>query len=109
MLCDVDGRLSVAAVAETAHGKEIADVLRHGVDVDVLSWKIDAEELTAASIISQALNKGHGIALRTTEWTSLSVLIGEIIKASGTLGQQVAYKTLLDAVRMQLDSAHRTV
>ena len=97
MLCDADGKLSVAAVADSVNGKELADA--------VLSWKIDVEEPTAASIISQALNKGHDIALRTTEWTALSVLRGKTMKASGTFAQQVAYKTVLDAVRMQLDSA----
>ena len=63
------------------------------------------EEPTAASVISQALNKGHDIALRTIEWTALSVLRGEIIRTSGPQGQRVAYKSVLDAVHMQLDSA----
>ena len=105
VLCDADGRLSITAVAESVHGKEILDVVNDGVECEVLSWKIDVEEPTAASIISQALNKGHDLALRTTEWTALSVLKGEIIVQSGPISQRVAFKSVLDAVHRQLDSA----
>ena len=38
---------------------------------------MDAEEPTAASVISQALNKGNKLALRTTELTAVAVLKGD--------------------------------
>ena len=83
VFCDAEGRLSTAAVAETANGKELADVLREGVDVEVLSWKMDIEEPSAASIISHALNNAHDLALRTTEVTAMATLKGEIIAQMG--------------------------
>ena len=43
----------------------------------VLSYKLDEEELGAACLISQAMNTGNQVALRTTELTAISVLSGE--------------------------------
>ena len=76
MLCDAEGRICVAAVAESVNGKELAEVLNNGVDCEVLNCKMDVEEPTAASVISQAFKKGHDLALRKAEWTALSVLKG---------------------------------
>ena len=77
-----------------------------GVDCEVLSWKMDQEEPTAASIISQALNKAHELALRTTELTALAVLKGEIIVQMGKdVSLRVAYQTVRDQVQVQLGSA----
>ena len=67
---------------------------------------MDIEEPTAASSISQALNKGHQLALRTTELTAVAVLTGEIIvQLSKDVGQRVAFQTVRDRVRHQLDDA----
>ena len=77
-----------------------------GVDCEVLSWRMDVEEPTAASVISQALNKSHELALRTTELTALAVLKGEIILQMGKdVSQRVVYQTVRDKVEVQLDSA----
>ena len=74
--------------------------------MEQLSWKMDVEEPNAASVISQALNKGHSLALRTTELTALNVLKGEIIvQMSRSVGQRVAFQTVRDRVREQLDVA----
>ena len=62
-LCDSDGRLSVTAVAESINGKELAEVLAEGLQVGLLSWQMDAEESTAVSIISQALNLPHQMGM----------------------------------------------
>ena len=57
------GTFSSAAVAACDEGLE--RVMRDGLDMDVLSWKMLVEEPTAASLISQALNTAHNIAIRT--------------------------------------------
>ena len=60
--CDRSGKLSVAEVARSQNGKELAELLEEWFLCEVLSWKMDAEEPTAATIISQALNKGSELA-----------------------------------------------
>ena len=104
--CDDKGKLSLPAVAEHLNGKELAEVLHEGMTMEILSWRMDKEEPTAASVISQALNKGNEIALRTTELTAISVLKGEIMtQLSAHVGQRVAFQTVRDRVRDQLDTA----
>ena len=77
-----------------------------GFDCEILSYKMDLEEPTAASVISQALNKGQEVALRTTELTAVAVLKGEImVQMSRTVGQRVAFQTVRERVRGQLDAA----
>ena len=105
-LCDSDGRLSVTAFAESINGKELAEVLTEGLRVEVLSWRMDVEEPTAAGIISQALNIPHQMAMRTTELTAVAVLKGEIIVQMGKdLSQRVAFQTVRDKVKSQLQTA----
>ena len=103
--CDALGRLSLTAVAESKNGKELAEMVKEGLCAEVLSWRMDLEEPSAASIISQALNKANQLALRTTELTAVKVLKGEIIiQMSKNVGQCVAFKTVRDRVREQLDT-----
>ena len=71
----------------------------------MLSWKIDVEEPTAAAIISASLNKCNSVAMKITEWSALYTLRGEIIRVSGDLGERVAFKSVLEAARAQLDTA----
>ena len=67
---------------------------------------MDREEPNAASIIAQALNKGNEIAMRTTELTAMSVLKGELIVQLGKdISQRVAFQTVRDRVRHELDMA----
>ena len=104
--CDHEGRLSIAAVAAHVNGKEIAELVEEGLDCEILSYKIDIEEPTAASLISQALNKGNELALRTTELTAVAVLKGEIIvQMSKNVAQRVAFQTVRDCVRQELSNA----
>ena len=72
--CDSDGRLSLTAVAECTNGRELAEVIAEGLQAEVLSWQMDVEEPTAASIISQAMNQPAQMAMRTTELTAVAVL-----------------------------------
>ena len=103
--CDDQGRLSLAAVAATANGKELQEIVNEGVDCEVLSWKMEVEEPTAAAVISGALNKCSDFAMRTTEWSALYTLKGGIIAASGKLGERVAFASLVEQTHMELDSA----
>ena len=67
---------------------------------------MDVEEPTAASTIIQALSRGREVSLRTAELTAVAVLKGEIIiQLSKDVGQRVAFQTVRDRVRAQLDTA----
>ena len=103
--CDDEGRLSLSAVAATENGKELMEVVNEGVYCEVLSWKMDVEEPTAASVISAALNKASDVAMRTTEWSALYTLKGGIIAASRQHGERVAFLSLVDKLHLELDSA----
>jgi hypothetical protein len=102
--CDESGCLSISAVAANENGKAMAEVIAEGLLCEILSWQMDVEQPNAASTISQALNRGHEIALRTTELTAIAVLNGEIIRLGGKLGTEVAFQTVRDQVRSQLDA-----
>jgi hypothetical protein len=104
--CDSDGRLSLTAVAASTNGKEMAEVMAEGFHAEVLSWRMDAEEPDAASIISLALNQPQQMSMRTTELTAMKVLKGEIIVQMGKdVSQLVAFQTVRDRVRAQLHTA----
>ena len=104
--CDDKGRLSIDAVAGHANGKQLREVVDEGCDCEVLSYKMDIEEPLAASLISQALNKGSELAMRTTELTAVAVLKGEIIvQMSKDVGQRVAFLSVREKVRQELSNA----
>ena len=104
--CDAEGKLSLAAVAEHENAKELAATCKDGLLMEVLSYKMDIEEPGAASIISQALNKGQDAAMSTTELTAVAVLRGEIVKQRITVdtAQEVAYESVKERVRKELDT-----
>ena len=106
VFCDSDGRLSLTAVAASANGRQLAELIAEGLEAEVLSWKMDVEEPTAASIISQAMNHPAEMAMRTTELTAVAVLKGEIlVQMSKDVSQRVAFQTVRDRVRSQLLTA----
>ena len=106
VFCDDKGHLDITAVAAHENGIQAQMVLNDGIDCEVLSWRMDVEEPGAAEIISQALNKGNDIAMRTTELTAVAVLKGEImVQMNKDVAQKVAFSTVRDKVRMQLDAA----
>ena len=84
-----DGSFLSAAVA--ARDADLERVLRDGLSMEVLSWKMLVEEPTAASLISQALNKAQSMCLRTSELTALNVLSSAVALA---LGANVAGEVL---------------
>ena len=105
-LCDVNGKLSISAVAQHSNGVQLAEMITEGLDCEQLSYEMDLEEPIAASIISQALNTAQELALRTSELTAVAVLKGEIIVQMGKdLSQRVAYKSVRDRVKKELRHA----
>jgi len=101
-LQDRNGRWDFAAVA--ARDPALAETIQDGLEVEVLSWKMVQEVPQAASLISQALNKGHQLALQTTEITALAVLSGAISMLESAVADSVAFETAQAKVRSQLDS-----
>ena len=72
----VPGGVLMSAVA--AKDADLANLLTEGLVMEVLSWKLYKEEPAACSLISQALNSGQTLALRTSELTTLAVLSGTV-------------------------------
>ena len=106
VFCDANGKLSLSAVAEHANGIQLAQMVKEGLEIEVLSHKMDIEEPTAASTISQALNLANEMGLRTSELTAVAVLKGEMIAQMGKdLSQDVAYTSVLERVRRELKLA----
>ena len=102
--CDEQGRLNMTAVAEDPNATEMLQVINEGIRMEVLSYKIYLEEPKACSLISNALNKGHEIALRTTELTALECLTGELaLRANASLSQAVCFDSVKEALRGELD------
>ena len=98
---DRKGCLNPTAVAEMDKGYR---VLMEGLTFEVLGWKIQTEEPGACSKISQALNKGQAIALKTTEMTALAVLNGTIGRElQSRLADEVAFEAVKEKVRHELD------
>ena len=101
-LLNPDGSFYNAAVA--ACDADLERVFRDGLLMEVLSWKMLVEEPTAASLISQALNKANSMALRTSELTALNVLTGAVALASGSaVAGEVCFESVREKVRAELD------
>ena len=98
--CDADGKLCMTAVAGSKRGCQLAELLTEGIECEVLSWKMDVEEPTAAGIISRALNRPQEMSMRTSELSAIATLNGEIIALAGPdLGQKVAWASVRDRLR----------
>ena len=101
-LLNPDGSFYNAAVA--ACDADLERVLRDGLSMEVLSWKMLVEEPTAGSLISQALNKAQSMALRTSELTELNVLSDAIALALGaSVAGEVCFESVREKVRAELD------
>ena len=84
----------------------LAEAIQRGLCMEVLSWKMQIEEPTAARKISQALNKSHQRALETTQLTAMAVLSGVVIAQQTTTGltHGAQYETVKEKVRGELDT-----
>ena len=101
-LLNPDGSFYNAAVA--ACDADLDRVLRDGLVMEVLSWKMCVEEPTAASLISQALNSAQNMALRTSELTAVNVLSGAVALAlESAVAGCVCFETVREQVRVELD------
>ncbi len=99
---NASGPLDMAAVAAKDPG--LSSLLTGGLDMEVLSWKMWMEEPSACSLISQALNSGHTLALRTSELTALAVLSGTITQELETaVAARVSFNTVKEKLRNELD------
>ena len=88
-----DGSFYNAAVA--ACDADLDRVLRYGLVMEVLSWKMCVEEPTAASLISQALNSAQHMALHTSELTAVHVLSGAVALAlESAVAGEVCFETV---------------
>ena len=102
--CDDKGCLDMAAVADHPNAREMMDVINEGLRMEMLSWKIYTEEPGACAMISNALNKGHEIVLRTAELTALECLTGELsLQANALTARAVSFESVREALRRQLD------
>ena len=62
------------------------------------------EEPNLCNLVSQALNKGHAAALKTSELTAVAVLSGRItLEMEKRLGDTVDYDAMRELVRNELD------
>ena len=95
------GNLKRDAVASIE--PELTETLDKGLDMEILNWKIQIEEPTAARMISQALNKGHTRALETTELTAMAVLSGATMAQKKGLANEVQFESSKEKVRAELD------
>ena len=101
-LLNPDGSFYNAAVA--ARDADLERILRDGLLMEVLSWKMLVEEPTAASLISQALNTSQNMALRTSELTALNVLSGAVALAlESAVAGEVCFESVREKVRLELD------
>ena len=82
---------------------ELARILTEGLIFEILDWKMLIEEPTAASKISNALNKGQARALRTTELTAIAVLSGAMVAQASGWAQEAHFETVREKVRGELD------
>ena len=96
------GVLGMAAVA--AKDESLSRLLTTGLSMEVLSWKVNTEESNACSLIYQALNAGHNLALRTPELTALAVLTGATtLELESAVAARVSFETVQARVRQELD------
>ena len=104
--CDDKGELSISVFADNPRRGITGTVVGRRSALGGSGLEMDLEEPTVAPAISQALNTGHQLALRTSELTAVAVLKGEIIvQLPMHLGERVAFQTVRDRVRHQLDDA----
>ena len=96
--CNNDGYIDTAAVA--AADAVLKVLLREGLDMEILSYKIYLEEPSACVLISNALNRGNKLALKTTELQALSTLTGEI--GLSAVVDKLNYDSIKESLRSTL-------
>ena len=98
--CDPDGNLHLPKVTDSV----FVNLVKEGLLMEKLSYKMLIEEPDAASLLSQALNKGQEAACRTSELTALAVLTGQVTEQSNAaVAGEVMYATVKEKLRSELD------
>ena len=102
--CDDQGHLLQSAVAELPNAKEMITTIKEGLKMEVLSYKINLEEPKGCSVIAQAMNKGHAMALRTAELTALNCLTGEItLQFETKKAEEISFEGVKEKVAQECD------
>ena len=87
---------------------DLSEVLRSGIQMEVLSYQIILEDKEALSLISQALNLGNDIALATAESTAIAMLSETVSFAiknsnlSNHAARTLAFKAVKESVSTEL-------
>ena len=96
--CDASGHIDTAAV--TAKDEVLTLILQQGLDMEILSYKIYIEEHGACDLISNAMNRGNKLALKSTELQALSTLTGAI--GVSAVADKLNYETIKESLRETL-------
>jgi len=103
-MCTEEGCLDIEALKDVDIAVEMLQIIKEGINMEVLAYQIYIEEPSGCSLISQALNGNNSIALKTTELTALECLTSQItLMSSTTKAEQIAVAEVRDALRSQLD------
>ena len=100
-LVDREGCLLLESLPD---GDILKKLCKDGLDMEILSYKLETENPGASSKISQALNKGNALALKTSEMTAIAVLTGAVsTQADANLSGEVLFESIKDKLRAELD------
>jgi hypothetical protein len=103
-MCTEEGCLDIKAIADVNNAVEMLQIIREGIEVEVLAYQIYMEEPDGCSLTSQALSGNSGIVLRTTELTALECLTSQItMMFETTKAEEIAFASVKEALRKQLD------
>ena len=82
----------------------LAKLCKDGLEMEILSWKIEVERPGSSCKISQALNKAQHHALKTSELSALSVLTGAIsTRLETAVADEVTFACVKDMVTWGID------
>ena len=84
--------------------EEARVVMHEGLLMEVLSYKVWAEEPTAPALIARTLNLGNKAALLETEMQAISVLSQEVsFRLETAVNNKICFLTVKEACRERLD------
>ena len=103
-LLDWNGAFDYAAVA--GFDPNIAHLIDHGLEMEVLGHEICLEEPGAAVAISTVINETSSMALKTTEITAMASLAGHVVvEAGASVAGQVHFESVREKLRHELGAA----
>ena len=94
----------MSALAVAGCADDMLEIMKEGIQMEVLSYRIWIEEPDGASLISQALNSNNNLALKTTELTAMECLTSRISLMYETMkAEQITFAAVKEEVRKHLD------